>query len=69
MPPPPQAPRDLQLAVCGGGDGRGRVGGGQAGLAGEVPARRAGLQGGCNEGGDLPSKQHLLHTNGGLVAP
>ena len=67
MLPPPQAPGDLQLAVRGGGDGGGRVGGGQAGLAGEVPARRAGFKGG-DDGGALPSEQHI-HTNGGLVTP
>ena len=62
MLPPPQAPGDLQLAVRGGGDGGGRVGGGQAGLAGEVPARRAGRRG----RGASPSFQRL-HTNGSLV--
>ena len=44
MLPPPQAPGDLQLAVRGGGDGGGRVGGWQAGLAGQVPACRAGFK-------------------------
>ena len=43
------------------------MGGGQAGLAGEVPARRAGFKGG-DDGGALPSEQHI-HTNGGLVTP
>ena len=33
-----QAPGDLQLALRGGGDRGGRVGGRQAGLAGQVPA-------------------------------
>ena len=32
-----QAAGDLQLALRGGGDRRGRVGGRQAGLAGQVP--------------------------------
>ena len=69
MLPPPQAPGDLQLAVRGGGDGGGRVGGGQAGLAGQVPAR--GRAAGLKRGGRraLPSKQHIHHTDGGLVAP
>ena len=69
MLPPPQAPGDLQLAVRGGGDGGGRVGGGQAGLAGQVPARgRAGLKRG--DRGAFPiSKQHIHHTDGSLVAP
>ena len=68
MLPPPQATGDLQLVVRGGGDGGGRVGGGQAGLAGQVPARgRAGFKRG--DGGTLNSKQHIQHTDGSLVAP
>ena len=63
-----QAAGDLQLALRGGGDRGGRVGGRQAGLAGEVPARGARLKGGRNEGGDLSGEQHF-HANGGLVAP
>ena len=63
----PQAPGDLQLAVRGGGDGGGRVGGGQAGLAGEVPARGPGFKRGG--AGALPCKQHIHHTYGGLVTP